>query len=354
MLSNIWCAVMSKICQINIIAPNIKNGGGRELLEYLLIYLEEMYKNIDVVVYVDSSLSNMKPTNNRVIVKLSSTIDKIKLFCKKMENGIYFGNLPPLVKSFNSIVYFHNPYLIMDIKSLYRQSIYFFLKYGLQQIYINFFLKNVNSVACQNMRIKKAFIKKYNYTNVDILPFYRSCPQVKKPLKKIYDLCYVSLAHPHKNHKLLFDSLEILGRKGLSISIAVTIEDSKKDLISQLNYINDLYEIRIINLGVVPKKDVCKLYQKTKCLVFPSTRETFGLGLVEAVEMGLDVIAADLSYTHEIISTPFLFNPKSSLSCAIVIERYLNTTSPPKSTKLIENKIDVLINKITRSANVSR
>ena len=131
---------MSKILQINIIAPNIKNGGGKELLEYLLIHLEEVYKNIDVVVYIDPSLSNIKPTNNRVVVKLSSTIDKVKLFCKKIDNGIYFGNLPPLVKSFNSIVYFHNPYLIMDIKSLYSQSIYFFLKYGLQQIYINYLL----------------------------------------------------------------------------------------------------------------------------------------------------------------------------------------------------------------------
>ena len=88
--------------------------------------------------------------------------------------------------------------------------------------------------------------------------------------------------------------------------------------------------------------------------MFPSTNETFGLGLIEAVEMGLDVIAADLGYVHEIISTPFLFNPRSSLSCARAIERYLNTNTPPKSTKLIENKIDDLINEITRSANVSR
>jgi len=345
---------MSKIFQLNIIAPNIKNGGGKELLEYLLIHLEEVYKNINVVVYIDPTLSSIKATNNRVVIKLPSMISKIKLFCKKIDNAIYFGNLPPVIKSFNSIVYFHNPYLVMDCQRLYHQSIYLFFKYRLQQIYINHFIKNVDTVACQNTRIKNLFTKKYNYINVDLFPFYRLCPQVKKPLKKKYDLCYVSLAHPHKNHKLLFDALEILGKKGLSISVVVTIEDFKEDLISHLNCINDLYKIQIINLGVMSKTDVCKLYQQTKCLVFPSTDETLGLSLVEAVEMGLDVIAADLSYTHEVISTPFLFNPQSSLSCAKAIEAYLNTDIPPKSTKIIENKINNLINKITKSANVSR
>jgi len=343
---------MSKPNQINIIAPNIKNGGGKELLEYLLLYLDEAHKDINVVVYIDSSLTNIKPTTSRLVVKLSNTIDKIKLFFKKVDNGIYFGNLPPAVKSSNSMVYFHNPYLLMSAKSLYRKSILLFVKYSLQKLYINYFIQNVDFVGCQNKQIKEDFIGKYNYAKVILLPFYRSCSQKNISRKKVYDFCYVSLAHPHKNHKLLFEALEILGKKGLSISLAVTIEDSKKDLISQLNQINDLYKVKIINLGVIPKKEVCELYQETKCLIFPSTEETFGLGLVEAVDMGLDVIAADLAYTHEIIHTSFLFNPNSSLSCAREIERYLNTKFPPKNSKIVENNIEVLINKFNRDKNV--
>ena len=71
---------MSKNIQINVIAPNIKNGGGKELLEYLLLYLDEMYKDINTVVYIDSSLKNIRSTNSRSVVKLSNTIDKIRLF----------------------------------------------------------------------------------------------------------------------------------------------------------------------------------------------------------------------------------------------------------------------------------
>jgi len=343
---------MHEISQINIIAPNIKNGGGKELLEYLLIHLEDTYKDLNVVVYIDSSLRNITSTNKRVVVSLFTTFQKVRLFSKKLDNAIYFGNLPPLVRSSNSIVYFHNPYLVMNFQSLLNQSRHFLVKYGLQQLYIKIFIKNVDAVACQNMRIKEEFSVKYNYWNVELLPFYRSCPKPKDFLEKIYDFCYISLAHPHKNHGLLFDSLETLGKKGFSLSIVVTIEHFKEDLIARINHINDSYNIKIVNMGLIPKKDVCKIYYQTKCLIFPSKYETFGLALIEAVEAGLDVIAADLRYTHEIISTPFLFDPQSAESCASVIEKYLDSKTLRKCTGLIDNKVDDLINRLIGSKNV--
>jgi glycosyltransferase involved in cell wall biosynthesis len=338
--------------QINIIAPNIKNGGGRELLEYLLIHLDEVYKNIDVVVYIDSSLTNILQTNNRVVIKTSNSLQKIKIYSKRIDNAIYFGNLPPFVKSSNSLVYFHNMYLVMDLKNLIRQSTYFLLKFGLQQLYIRYFIKNVDTVAVQNVKTKIMFIKKYKYNNIELLPFYRICPKNKKSLKKIYDFCYISLAHPHKNHKLLFDALNILGNKGFQLRVVVTIEESSFDLIKQLNYINKLYDIQIINIGSVSKEVVCDIYGKTKCLIFPSTQESFGLALIEAAELGLDVIAADLPYTHEIISTPFLFDPLCVLSCVEVIERYLDTQSSVQCEKHVVNKVDDLIMKFMGHVNV--
>jgi glycosyltransferase involved in cell wall biosynthesis len=345
---------MNKVSQINIIAPNIKSGGGKELLEHLIIHLENVYKDLKVIVYIDSSLTNITSTNRRLVIRLSSTFQKVKLFSKKIDNAIYFGNLPPLVRSTNSIVYFHNPYLILDYQSLLSQSWRFLLKYSLQQTYIKIFLKNVDAVACQNMRMKTEFSIKYNYRNIEVLPFYRSCPKPKEFIEKIYDFCYISLAHPHKNHDLLFDSLEILGKKGFSFSLVVTIEYFKEDLITRLNNINNLYNIKIINMGLIPKEDVCKIYYQTKCLIFPSTYETLGLALIESVEAGLDVIAADLKYTHQVISTPFLFDPQSATSCANVIQEYLENKTLRKCKGLINNKIDDLINRFTGSENVQK
>ena len=78
---------------ISIIAPNIKSGGGKELLEYLIEHIEENYLELKVILYLDSSLGHIHATNNREVILLSSSIEKIKLFYKRIDNGIYFGNL---------------------------------------------------------------------------------------------------------------------------------------------------------------------------------------------------------------------------------------------------------------------
>jgi len=331
---------------MNIIAPNIKNGGGKELLEYLLEHLDQMYKEIMVTVYIDKSLSYIQNTKNRKVIVLESAFEKISLFMKKIDNALYFGNLPPLLKSKNSVVYFHNLYLLMNLKTLSASSLKFFIKYFLQQIYIKKFVSNVDIVACQNNFIKNKFVKKYNFQNVEILPFFRLCDKKKYDFKdKKYDFCYISLAHPHKNHFLLLDALELLSKKQIKVRIALTIESDKQDLIDKITKINSYGVVKIDNLGVLSKDCVCKVYSESKCLVFPSTEETFGLGLIEATYMNLDVIAADLKYVYQAVEPSMVFNPYSARMCADIMEKYLKGTSK-ESVPLVKNNIDKLINKV--------
>jgi len=340
---------------INIVAPNIKNGGGLELLIYLVEYIAKQYPNLEAIVYVDKTLEMIQSNKNIKVIHMQSSIEKIRLFYKKLDNALYFGNLPPLRKSKNSIVYFHNRYLLMNLQELKNSSVSFFIKYTLQQLYIKYCIKNVDLVACQTNLIKDAFMQKYNYKNVGLLPFFRLCDNqytVKKD--EFYDFCYVSLAHPHKNHKMLFDAMEILSYEGIEVSLAVTVEADKIDLIEQIKHINSFGVVKIDNLGVISKNEVCKLYAESKCLVFPSKEETFGLGLIEAVNMGLDVIAADLDYVYEVVKPSMVFNPDSANICANVMKHYLESKYD-KSVGLINNKINILINKlIDRSCYVQK
>ena len=69
---------------LSIIAPNIKTGGGKELLEYLLKYIDQEYPHLVVNVYLDSSLVNIKEADNRKIFLLSSSLEKVLLFGKKI------------------------------------------------------------------------------------------------------------------------------------------------------------------------------------------------------------------------------------------------------------------------------
>jgi len=338
--------------EISIIAPNIKNGGGRELLEYLLSYIEQEYPHLTVYAYLDSSLANIKTTKDRRVFLLSSTLEKVLLFGRKANNALYFGNLPPLVKSENSIVYFHNLYLLMSLKNLTKTSVKFFAKYFLHQFYIRCFIRNVDIVACQNEGVKDRFIEKYSFQNVELLPFFRLCDKnLLKVNAKKYDFCYVSLAHPHKNHHRLIKACEILSSENISFSLALTIEDGHEDLIKKIEHVNQRGKVNIVNLGKLPKEEVCTLYTQSKCLVFPSTEETFGLGLVEAVNMDVDVVASDLDYVYQAIEPSLVFDPNSSLDISLKMKKYLYGTVQ-KSKSKIDNKIGRLIKILTKESNV--
>jgi len=336
---------------LNIIAPNIKNGGGKELLEYLLEHLQEKYQDVQVIVYLDSSMQHIKESGSLKTVFLKSSIEKIQLFYKKMDNSLYFGNLPPLRKSHNSMVYFHNLYLLMNAKKLFSLSLKFFIKYTLQQFYIKYFIKNSDVVACQNSDVKDKFIEKYGFKSVEVLPFFRLCDKhILDNTSKRYDFCYVSLAHPHKNHHLLIEACEILANENIPFSLALTIEDGHDELMKKINQVNQKGRVMIDNLGRLSKENVCKLYAQSKCLIFPSTEETFGLGLIEAASMDLDIIASDLSYVYQSVEPSLVFDPSSSMDISLKIKEYLNGNIK-KSKSKIDNEIDKMIQILMKNAD---
>lgn len=333
-----------------IMATNIKNGGGLELLCYLVKFIEKNYPNLKHTVYVDSSLKMINSNGNREVIHIASSIGKIKLFSKKMDNTLYFGNLPPLVKSSHSIVYFHNPYLLMSFDILKKSSFKFMIKYTLQQLYIKYFIRNVDLVAVQNEEIQNNFIDKYQYNKVKLLPFFRLCD--KNIIEdKIYDFCYVSLAHPHKNHNRLIDAVELLSKENISVNLALTIEEGHEELILKINKVNKKGIVKVTNLGLLSKENVCKLYAQSKCLVFPSTQETFGLALIESVNIGLDVIASDLDYVYQCINPSLVFDPNDTNDIAKKMKMYMNGNIKESET-IIDNKIDDLIKILIKEKNV--
>ncbi|MDX4036795.1 glycosyltransferase [Aliarcobacter skirrowii] len=318
---------------------------------YLIEYIKTNHPKLKCIVYADDSLQMIQSSKNIEVSHMKSSIEKIKLFSKKIDNALYFGNLPPLVKSKNSVVYFHNLYLLMPFQKLIRTSAKFFVKYFLQQLYIRFFIKNVDIVACQNDEIKKQFIKKFNFKNIWLLPFFRLCDkELLEKSEKIYDFCYVSLAYPHKNHQRLLEACQILSDEKVHFSLALTIEEGHDDLIEKIKLINKKGNIKISNLGKISKEEVCKLYAQSRCLVFPSTKETFDLGLVEAVNMDLDVIASDLDYVYQSIEPSLVFDPISSLDISLKMKEYLKEQTKHSKVK-IENKINDLIQILIEKAS---
>lgn len=209
-------------------------------------------------------------------------------------------------------------------------------------MYVRLNLCHIDFVAAQSKFVSDAFYKKYNFSKVKVLPFYRSCPKISTPINREYDFCYISLAHAHKNHNNLLDALKVLAAKNVKLSIALTVEKDKVNLIKKIKAINKMGSVNIYNYGLVSKNSVCEIYSKTRCLVYPSIEESFGLSLVEAVDKGLDVIASRLQYVYEVIEPSLVFDPFSSLDMAAKIEQYINTGSKRSYSKT-QNKIVDLI-----------
>ena len=86
-------------------------------------------------------------------------------------------------------------------------------------------------------------------------------------------------------------------------------------------------------------------YEKADIFIYPSSFESFGLGLVEAIQFGLPVLASDLPYVFDVVSPSNTFNPLDENSIFnVMCDHETNSKKPSKI--LINNKLKEMINSI--------
>ena len=127
----------------------------------------------------------------------------------------------------------------------------------------------------------------------------------------------------HKNHFGLFDSLQLLAKKGVKIP--------RVYLVGGANWMGGSLEERILELqktGIIVEKyqnidDCCvrALYEKCLFTVLPSFVEGFGLPIVESLSFGKPVVTSDVTSMGELLSLPgttgFSHNSEPSLSSVL-------------------------------------
>ncbi len=110
----------------------------------------------------------------------------------------------------------------------------------------------------------------------------------------------VGTIEPRKNHKLLLDAYD-QGLKALGYNIILTgymgwnMEEFEKRLKDHPDYNNGMYYFEGQN-----DKEIAYLYQHAKFLAFLSYTEGFGLPIIEALQRGAPVIAADVPVLREV------------------------------------------------------
>lgn len=324
----------------------INDGGGKILLDY---FLSEINKtDLDVYFLLDTRIKGEHPDINpnkvrylkgsffkRHIFYLTNKHRFTKVFC--------LGNLPPSIRLKAKVfTYFHNQLYVNVLKSI---SLHNRLKIRLKILIINKISNNCDYWLVQTSLNKTSLQLKFqlNSETIKVMPFYPQFPisgSIYTREKNTY--LYVSNATPHKNHKRLIEVFCEFYNKHQIGKLILTVNDDYPEILQLVDRkIKNGYPIE--NIGFVDRLTLQQKYLSCEFLIFPSLTESFGLGLIEAIECGCQVIAADLPYTFEVCEPSYIFNPNDEDSIFRAFEKSFSSKELKPSLPKIENNINQII-----------
>ena len=322
----------------------INNSGGKILLDYLVEELEKA--NIDIFYLFDSRCKGSYDDvpKNRKLYLNASLLHRNSFYKKnksKFSKVLCFGNLPPLFSTQAEVfTYFHQRLFIEPSTEFpLHQRIIFYLK----RLLFNYLKSNTDYWLVQTNSMKRGLLKKHITTNskIKILPFYPPLKANNSLQREKQTYIYVSGASPHKNHSRLIDAFCLFFDKQRTGKLILTINNDFPEINEIINKkIEQGYPI--LNHSFVNRNQLAEIYAKSEYLIYPSLSESFGLGIIEAMENDCKVIAADLPYTYDVCEPSLVFDPLSVNSIFEAFEKSLKGNIKPTVQK-VRNETNKLV-----------
>lgn len=322
----------------------INNSGGLRLLEYLINVLH--VRGIKLHLLADKRCLGVFDTLNSVeYLETSMKIRKI-IYSQDLSNYsavLCFGNIPPLRKlSIPVYTYFHNINLLTLEEARSKKEL---LIMWLKREVFRHYRKNTDYWLVQTANTATELCKNLSEPEekIKLMPFYELSPELLQLSKEPHgdDYVYISNYTGAKGHEELLEAWRILHKQGLDKILHLTVPLTAIEFCERIKAAQN-EGVKVVNHGFVPFDEVIELYRQSKAIIYPSHNESLGLGIVEAITAGCDVIGSDLPFIHAVCKPSAVFNPYSSKSIANSIAEYEQINSP-KSVLLIENKISDLV-----------
>lgn len=326
----------------------INESGGLTLLCYLIDQL--IAHDVDTHYLLDARIEKLELVDEYNVTYLPGSEKARRQFYASttvsFDHVLCFGNIPP-TRRLKAKVYtfFQNVTLLSipeDIPWKNRP------KWLLKRLYIRLLKDNTDYWIVQTSNTSKMLRQSMQISQqmVLICPFFNDSVYHKSFDSNAdrSDYSYIALYRPEKNHKMLIEAWQIILQYGFSPTLHLTIDNIPTSLKTQIDAAQAA-GCSILNHGFCSAEDVRKLYLKTKAVVYTSNNESFGLGMIEAMNMGCDVIGPLMPYVSSICrpSESFRYDP---LSLAKAIIRY-ETGRSPKTICYINNEIDRFISTIS-------
>lgn len=139
-------------------------------------------------------------------------------------------------------------------------------------------------------------------------PLWKTPPE--RPLGNPTRFLYPSFVAAHKNFELLAGVFGSLRRRGID-NVRLTLTTNRGDRL-QKRTLQDLFAHAsplVDFVGAVSRADLPTLYGHHDALLFPSRFESFGLPLLEAMVMGMPIVATDEEWAREICGAAARYAP---------------------------------------------
>ena len=254
------------------------------------------------------------------------------------------GNVPPPCKMNAKVhTYFHNLSLLVSNKGMNAQRK---LKNELKRLTISVLARYTDSWIVQTSHtlncLKSSLPTKGK--SLYVMPIY-SLPEGLEAPSDLprEDYLFIGNYTHAKGHDELLAAWKLLHQRGFTKPLHLTVTGSDAFLAA----LDEAQKqgVPVVNHGFLPREEVVKLYHSSKAIVYPSYNESLGLGIIEGLHAGCDVIASDLPFAHAVCQPSEVFDPSSAESIAGAVERY-EEGGRKKSTLKIKDSIEDLMSLI--------
>lgn len=322
-------------------AVYINNSGGKVLLDYLISEIEK--SGLNVYYLLDNRVKNNHPAiQSGNYEYLEASAFKRYKFYKKHTHSFStifcFANVPPAIKSGAKVyVYFHQ---LLFLDHYFRHPFSAAIKLRLKRWYIASVKSNCDTwlVQTEHVKLRLAQGLRLNANKINILPFYPSLPKPVESRRHKGSFLYVSSGARHKNQLALLKAAKAVHNSGYSFKLGLTVSEEFPELRKQVNYLIG-QGVPIENHGFVPREELSSLNAQYEYVIFPSLGESLGLGLLEGMEAGCNIIGSDLPYLHDICVPSAVFNPEVVNEIAASMMDALEGNLP-KTINKVSNKIE--------------
>lgn len=322
-------------------AFGIHVGGGRVLLDALLPELRPALKAALFDARMRPDLDAGGAPAEFVAPAFPARLRALHALVRRASPGdtvFCFNGLPPLRKPAGArvIVYLQGRHLLAADPQV-RYPLPTAVRILLERCWLRLGIRCCDELWVQTPAMMALAQRVFPATSVRVVPFVdvelAGRLSASRPARWPDDAQAAIFLYPadgaaHKNHRLLVQAWQLLARRGCRPLLQLTLGPRDFARVTAALPAAVGEAARIVNLGLLDRRQVLDRLQASSALVFPSLVESFGLPLLEARALGKPILAAERDYVRDVCDPVQTFDPLAPFSIAAAVERFLAGGAP--------------------------